>query len=55
MKSIALLISSFYVFNVNFPSKIENTLTFIQKFFLNINNKSKTTFMSVLKKKFIGF
>ena len=56
VKSMALLISSFYVFNVEYPSKIENILTFIQKFFLNINEKSKTSdkvlkFMSVLKKK----
>ena len=60
VKSMALLISSFYVFNVEYPSKIENTLTFIQKFFLNINDKSKTSdkvlkFMSVLKKKLNGF
>ena len=60
VKSVALLISSFYVFNVEYPSKIENTLTFIQKFFLNINGKSKTSdkvlkFMSVLKKKLNGY
>ena len=53
MKSMALLISSFYVFNVEYPSKIENTLSFIQKFFLNINDKSETSdkvlrFMSIL-------
>ena len=60
MKWVALLISSFYVFNVEYPSKIENILTFIQKFFLGINDKSKTSgkmlkFMSVLKKKLNGF
>ena len=60
VKSVALLISSFYVFNVEYPSKVENTLIFIQKFFLNINDKSKTSdkvlrFMSVLKKKLNGF
>ena len=40
VKSMALLISSFYVFNVEHPSKIGNTLTFIQKVFLNINDKA---------------
>ena len=40
VKSMALLINSFYVFNVEHSSKIENTLTFIQKVFLNINDKS---------------
>ena len=60
VKLMALLISSFYVFNIEYPSKIENTLTFIQKFFLDINDKSKTSdkvlkFMSVLKKKLNGF
>ena len=60
VKSMALLISSFYVFNIEYPSKIENTLTFIQKFFLDINDKPKTSdkvlkFMSVLKKKLNGF
>ena len=60
VKSRALLISSFYVFNVEYPSKVESKLTFIQKFFLNINDKSKTSdkvlkFMSVLKKKLNGF
>ena len=60
VKSMALLISSFYVLNVEYPSKIENTLTFIQKVFLNINDRSKTSdkvlrFMSVLKKKLNGF
>ena len=59
-KSMALLISPFYVFNVEYPSRIENTLTFIQKFSLDINGKSKTSdkvlkFMSVLKKKLNGF
>ena len=60
MKSLVLLISSFYVFNAEYPSKIENILTFIQKFFLDINDKSKTSdkvlkVMSVLKKKLNGF
>ena len=60
VKSMALLISSFYVFNVEYPSKIENTLTFIQKFFLNINDKSKTSdkvlrFMPVLKRNLMDF
>ena len=41
LKSMALLIISFYVFKVEYPSKIENSLTFIQKFFLDINDKSK--------------
>ena len=57
---MALLISPFYVFNVEYPSRIEKTLTFIQKFSLDINGKSKTSdkvlkFMSVLKKKLNGF
>ena len=60
VKSRALLISSFYVFSVEHPSKVESKLTFIQKFFLNINDKSKTSdkelkFMPVLKKKLNGF
>ena len=60
MKSMALLISSFYVFNVEYPSKIESALTFTQKFFFNIDDKSKTSdkvlrFMSLLKKKLNGF
>ena len=59
-KSVALLISLFYVFNVEYPSRTESTLTFIQKFFLDINGKSKTSdkvlkFMSVLRKKLNGF
>ena len=58
--SVALLSSSFYVLNVEYLSNIENTLTFIQKFFLDINDKSKTSnkvlkFMSVLKKKLNAF
>ena len=60
VKSMVLLISSFYVFNIEYPSQVENILTFIQKFFLDINDKSKTSdkvlkFMSVLKKKLNGF
>ena len=60
VNSMALLISSFYVFNVEYPSKIENTFTFNLKFFLNINDKSKTSdkvlrFMSVLKKNLTDF
>ena len=59
VKSMALLISSFYLFNIEYPSQVENILTFIQKFFLDINDKSKTSdkvlkFMSVLKKKLNG-
>ena len=37
LKSMALLIISFYVFKVEYPSKIENSLTFIQKFFLDMS------------------
>ena len=60
VKSMTLLISSFYVFNVEYTSKIKNTLTFVQKFFLDINDKPKTSdkvlrFTSVLKKKLNGF
>ena len=41
------LIRFFYLFNVEYRSVIEGKLSFIQKFFLNINDKSKTIDKSV--------
>lgn len=44
---VMALIRFFYLFNVEYRSVIEGKLSFIQKFFLNINDKSKTIDKSV--------
>ena len=58
-EKVMALIRFFYLFNVEYRSIIESKLSFIQKFFLNINDKSKTIdkcpkLKPLLKKKFNG-
>jgi hypothetical protein len=40
-KAIALLLASYYIFNLAYPSKGVATLTFIQKCILNLHDGSK--------------
>ena len=55
VQAFALLLGAFYVFNVEYPKKLEATLLFFQKFILGISDRSKLpskvlTLMSNLKK-----
>ena len=42
IRAFAILMASFYVFNVEYLKKLEGTLIFIQKFFLRISDKQKS-------------
>ena len=55
VQAFALLLGAFYVFNVEYPKKLEATLLFFQKFTPGISDRSKLpskvlTLMSNLKK-----
>ena len=55
VQAFALLLGAFYVFNVEYPKKLQATLLFFQKFILGISDRSKLpskdlTLMSNLKK-----
>ena len=55
VQAFALLLGALYVFNVEYPKKLEATLLFFQKFILGISDRSKLpskvlTLMSNLKK-----
>ena len=55
VQAFALLLGAFYVFNLEYPKKLEATLLFFQKFILGISDRSKLpskvlTWMSNLKK-----
>ena len=55
VETFALLLSAFYIFNVEYPKKLKATLLFFQKFVLGISDRSKLpskvlTLMSNLKK-----
>ena len=41
VQAFALLLGAFYVFNVEYPKKLEATLLFFQKFILGISDRSK--------------
>ena len=42
IKTFGVLMASFYVFNLEYTKKVEGSLIFIQKLFLNINDEQKT-------------
>ena len=42
IRAFAILMASFYVFNVEYPKKLEGTLIFIQKFSLKTSDKQKS-------------
>ena len=42
IRAFAILMASFYAFNVEYPKKLEGTLIFIQKIFLKISDKQKS-------------
>ena len=55
VQAFALLLGAFYVFNVEYPNKLEATLLFFQKFILDLSDRTKLpskvlTLMSNLKK-----
>ena len=55
VETFTLLLGAFYIFNVEYPKKLEATLLFFQKFILGISDRSKLpskvlTLMSNLKK-----
>ena len=37
-----LMLASFYIFNVEYPKKLEGSLMFLQKFLLGIGDETKT-------------
>ena len=41
VQAFALLLGAFYVFNLEYPKKLEATLLFFQKFILGISDRSK--------------
>ena len=41
VQTFALLLGAFYVFNIEYPKKLEATLLFFQKFILGISDRSK--------------
>ena len=42
IKAFGVLMASFYVFNLKYTKKVEGSFIFVQKLFLNINDKQKT-------------
>ena len=42
IKAFGVLMASFYVFNLEYTKKVEGSFIFVQKLFLNINDKQKT-------------
>ncbi|XP_066914364.1 uncharacterized protein [Clytia hemisphaerica] len=53
--AVCLMLASYYVFNIVYPNSLINTLTFIQKYILDIGDETKTlgrvsTFISRIKK-----
>ena len=55
VQPFALLLGAFFVFNIEYPKKLETTLLFFQKFILGISDRSKLpskvlTLMSNLQK-----
>ena len=41
VQAFALLLGAFYVFNVEYPNKLEATLLFFQKFILDLSARTK--------------
>ena len=56
-KAFAMLLCAFYIFNLEYPKKLESTFLLIQKLFLRISDKCKVLsevlvkLMSDLKKR----
>ena len=44
VQAFALLLGTFYVFNVEYPKKLEATLSFFQKFILGILNRTEVSY-----------
>ena len=42
IRMFALLLASFYIFNVEYPKKLEATMVFLQKYMLRIGDETKT-------------
>ena len=42
IEMFSLMLASFYIFNVQYPKKLEGSLLFFQKFLLGISDETKT-------------
>ena len=42
IEMFSLMLASFYIFNVQYPKKLEGSLLFFQKFLLGIGDETKT-------------
>ena len=42
IRAFAVMVSAYYVFNVEYPNSLVGTLTYIQKFMLKIGDNTKT-------------
>ena len=42
IEMFGLMLASFYIFNVEYPKKLEGSLMFLQKFLLGIGDETKT-------------
>ena len=52
--AFGLIMAAYYIFNLEYPAKIENTLTFYQRIFLGVIDSSKNARVSALTCKLLS-